>query len=164
MADETTETVDTTEDIEIKNPKAVLAALERAKADAQKFREELEAMKADYEALQKTNEALQTTVKTYEEGGNEWQNRAKELMVKQAIGTRNPERIMKFMDMDSIAFDEHGQLTGFDEAFGKVKNELPELFNEKKRVGGAADLFAKDEVQAKQTGTEAQVARIFRKG
>ena len=145
---------------EIRDPKAVLEALERAKADAKKFREELDALQGEMAELQKSRDALKETVKTYEEGGNEWKNRTKELLVKGQLGT-NADRLMKFIDMDSIDFAEDGQITGLDEAVSKVKADLPELFDAKKRVGGAADLFDKGEVATHVTGTDAQVARLF---
>jgi chromosome segregation ATPase len=147
------------ENDEIRDPKAVLEALERAKADAKKFREELEAVQAQMTELEKTRDALKETVKTYEEGGNEWKSRTKELMVKGQLGT-NADRLMKFIDMESIDFAEDGNITGLDEAVSKVKADLPELFDPKRRVAGAADLFDKGEVAKKVTGTEAQVARI----
>lgn len=151
----------TDEEVKIDDPKAVLEALERAKKDAKKFREELETLQGQFAELEKARDSLKATVDTYESGEGEWKNRTKELLVKGQLGT-NAERLMKFIDMDSIDFADDGQITGVDEAVSKVKADLPELFDPKKRVGGAADLFDKGESPNKPTGTEAQVARLFR--
>lgn len=149
-----------TDDVKIDDPKAVLEALERAKKDAKKFREELETLKGQYAELEKSRDALKATVDTYESGEGEWKNRTKELLVKGQLGN-NAERLMKFIDMDSIDFADDGQITGLEEAVSKVKADLPELFDPKKRVGGAADLFDRGDAPKKVTGSEAQVARIF---
>jgi hypothetical protein len=42
-----------------------------------------------------------------------------------------------------------------------VKKKLPELFDNKRRVGGGVDAFANEPVKQQVTGTEAQVKRIF---
>ena len=90
MSDEEKE-VETMTDVEIKDPKAVLDALERAKSDAKKFREEMEALSARLAEVEKSRESLEATVKTYEDGDNVWKNRVKEQTVKSALGT-NAER------------------------------------------------------------------------
>lgn len=146
---------------EIKDPQAVLDALERAKADAKKFREELDAMRSEVTELEKTRDSLTETLKTYEDSDSKWKARTKDLAIKSHLGT-NAERLMKFLDTDSITFDDDGQVQGIEEAVSKVKADLPELFDPKKRVGGAADLFDKGTVDHTPTGTEAQVSRIFR--
>lgn len=139
------------EEVEIKDPKAVLDALERAKADAKKYREEAEALKSEVE-----------TLKTTLEQPNEWKDRTRDLMIKQELGT-GADRLMKFIDMDSITFNDDGDLEGVTEAVAKVKADLPELFDSKRRVGGAADLYEKGETPVRPTGTEAQVSRLMRK-
>lgn len=151
-----------TDEVTINDPKAVLDALERAKNDAKKYREELEGMQARLTELEKSRDSLKATVQTYEEGENVWKNRVKEQTIKSALGT-NAERVMKFIDMDSIDFDEEGKVSGLDEAVSKVKADLPELFDPKKRVAGAADLFEQGEAPKQVSGTDAQVARLFHK-
>ena len=138
---------------EIKDPKAVLDALERAKTDAKKYREEAEGLRAE-------NATLKETVESTKNADSEWKDRAKELYVKNELGS-NADRLMKFVDMDSIDFDENGTPTGIEEAISKVKEDLPELFDNKKRVGGAADLFERGDPPKKASGSEAQVARLF---
>lgn len=146
---------------EIKDPKAVLDALERAKADAKKFREELEALQEGHAELVKAKNALDETVKSLQESDGTWKNKTKELLVKGHLGP-NAERVMKFLDMNAITLGDDGEVAGLNEAVAKVKSDLPELFDPKKRVGGAADLFDKGDAPKAATGTEAQVQRIFR--
>jgi hypothetical protein len=153
----------TDENVEIKDPKAVLDALERAKTDAQKARTELEAIQAQSAALAKDKTDLEEMVKGLKEIDGVWKAKTKELLVTRALGG-NAERVMKFIDMDSITFDEDDKITGIDEAVAKVKADLPELFDPKRRVGGAADLFDKGEPVKAASGTEAQVKRLFNKG
>jgi hypothetical protein len=148
-------------EVEIKDPKAVLDALERAKSDAKKHREAADALQAEIEGLKESAEAMRAQIESYESGDSEWKSRTKELLIKDALDTKSAGRVMKFLDLDSIDFDEDGKLTGLDEAVSRVKADLPELFDSKKRVGGEADLFEKGEAPKKPTGTEAQVARIF---
>lgn len=152
------------EEVEIKDPKAVLAALERAKNDAKRYREEADGLRQELADMSQKHEALQASLKQYEEGESVWQDRAKKALVAKAVSGPNAERILKFIDMDSITFDEEGNLAGVDEAVSKVKADLPELFDPKKRVGGAADLFAEGDSAKPVSGTEAQVARLFRRG
>jgi len=146
---------------EIRDPKAVLEALERAKSDAKKYREELEELQTNYASLEQSKNELAQQLDEAQ-NNDQWQQRAKELMIKQSLGS-NADRLYKFIDQSSINFDDDGKLTGIDEAIQKVKSELPELFDTKRAVGGAADLFATGEPPKKLSGSEAQVARLFRK-
>lgn len=135
--------------VEIEDPKAVLDALERAKKDAKKFREELEALQAEYDGLKSEIATLDT-----------WKNRTKELLIKGSLGS-NAERLMKFLDHESITLGDDGDIQGLDEAINKVKSDLPELFDPKRQVGGAADAFEQNPPKQELKGTDAQVARLF---
>lgn len=141
---------------EIKDPEAVLAALERAKADAKRYREESEQLKTDIAKLQDSVNGLQ------EERGT-LRDKAKRALVGKEINNANVDRIMKFLDIDSIDFDDEGNLTGVDDAVNKVKADLPELFDTKKQVGGAADLFTQGDPPKPLSGSEAQVARLMKR-
>lgn len=156
MTDEVNEEVP-----EIKDPKAVLDALERAKADAKRFREELDTLKSEHAETLKEQESLKDSLETLK-ADTTWKDRAKELTVRSKLGT-NADRLMKFMDLESVTLNDEGEAEGLDEAVAKVKGDLPELFDSKRRVGGAADLYEKGEAPVKPTGTEAQVARLMRK-
>jgi glutathionylspermidine synthase len=147
----------------IENPEAVLAALERAKSDAKKYRENAEALAAEVTALQTSTDEMKAVIKSMEDGGNEWKDKAKALLIKDSLNEANADRVMKFLDVSSIDFDEDGKLTGLDDAIAKVKADLPELFDVKRAVGGEADQFQKEDVKTNPTGTDIQVARLFNK-
>ena len=152
---------DVANDVQIKDPKAVLEALERAKADAKKFREAFEGLEKKWADAEQERTEMDARIAEYEAGEARWKDKTKELLVKGHLGP-NADRLMKFIDMDSIVVDDDGEIAGIDEAVRKVKAELPELFDAKKRVGGAADLFDKGDAPQPASGTESQVRRIFR--
>lgn len=132
---------------EIKDPAAVLAALERAKADAKKYREELEALQAEHEPLKEELEGLRSTLK--------------DSAIKRAIkdAGAEPDRVMKFLKTEGITYED-GDLSGFDEAFDTLKNDLPELFDAKRRVGGRVELETPD-ANVQKSVTEMQVDRLL---
>lgn len=133
---------------EIKDPAAVLAALERAKADAKKYREELEALQAEHEPLKAELDGLRKTMK--------------DSAIQRAIKDEgaDPDRVMKFLNTEGITYDD-GELAGFEEAFTGLKTDLPELFDPKRRVGGKVELETGDANLAKST-SQLQVERLFR--
>ena len=167
MPEEVNETNEDTQEVtqpevpEIKDPKAVLEALERAKADAKKYREQAEALEAEKQQMVDRISALEG-----DEGIALWKNRAVELATKQQLaksGVADPDRIYGFMDASTLDYDDEGRVTGFDEAVKAVKEKLPELFDNKRRVAGGADLFESEKPRRELSGTEAQVQRIFSK-
>jgi glutathionylspermidine synthase len=160
-AERETHMTDTTPEIE--NPEAVLAALERAKSDAKKYRESAEALQAEVTALQTSTDEMKAVIQSVEDGDSEWKNKAKELLVREALDKTNADRVLKFLDLASIDFDEEGQLAGLDDAVAKVKSDLPELFDVKRSVGGEADQFTKQEAKPEPSDTDVQMARLFNK-
>jgi hypothetical protein len=146
---------------EIRDPKAVLEALERAKDDAKKYREKFEAMETSNRELSERIASLEG-----DEGIAKYKNRVIELQAKRALeqeGIRDTDRIYGLMDAKAFDLDNDGGLTGFVESLTELKGRLPELFDTKKKVAGGADAFANEPVKQQMTGTEAQVARIFNK-
>lgn len=147
------------EEIEIKDPKAVLDALERAKADAKKYREKAEALEAEKETLNTRITELEA-----DETVSKYKQRIMEMLAKSELskqGIKDADRVYGLLEKDKITLDDEDNLTGLDEALTGLKTKIPELFNTKKRVGGAADLFEKEPVEKKLTSTEMQVQKIF---
>jgi hypothetical protein len=147
-------------DEEIRDPKAVLEALARAKEDAKRFREQFEALEAEKAEWAERIAALEG-----DEGIALWKGKAVELAAKQQLaksGVKDIERIYGFLDASNFDYDDEGRVTGLDEALADVKKKLPELFDDKKRVANGADAFANEPVKQNITGTEAQVKRIFK--
>jgi hypothetical protein len=99
------ETVESTQEetqpeVVINDPKAVLEALERAKSDAKKYREQ-------FEAMEKANAELDERIASLEgdEGIALWKGKAIALSAKQQLaksGVADPERVFGFMDATTL--------------------------------------------------------------
>lgn len=125
----------------------VSKALTKANAEAKRYRERVEVLEAD------------DTVQV-------WKDKAVQAEVKAALrdqGVKDTGRVLKVLNLEGVTLNEEGKLEGFDEKVSATKKDWPELFDVKRRVGGAGDIFANGEVQPKMTPTQAQVARIFDK-
>jgi predicted nuclease with TOPRIM domain len=144
---------------EIRDPHAVLEALERAKSDAKKYRERAEEIEAANKALEERLSALE---------GDETVSRLKSQLIdisakKELVskGIKDVDRILGLMDAGQLDLDSEGRLVGFEESLSALREKLPEVFDDKKRLAGAADAFDKQPVKQKLSSTEAQVKRIF---
>lgn len=142
----------TEKEITIEDPVAVLSALERAKADAKKFREEKEKLESDLnvkvELINNYNtKMLQDSVKSRLEKD----------------GIENPERFLKFINFEKIQLDAENKLVGFEDQLDGLKTDLPEIFDPKIRVGGKADGAASTSVSTKISATELQARTILGK-
>lgn len=137
------------EEVIIEDPKAVLAALERAKADAKRYREELEAVQAELTPVKEELDAMRGEIKTN--------------AIKRAVkdAGADPERVMQFLKTDGIEYKD-GKLEGFEENFKTLKTALPELFDPKRRVGGKVELETDGKVQHQRSTSEIQADRLLR--
>lgn len=142
----------TTEDTTLNDPKAVLAALDRAKNDAKKFREEKEKLEVD---LNSSNQKIA-----------EFSGKLLHEKVLQKIseeGVKDGRRLLKFMDLTKFEFDDNLNVVGFEDQFSQLKQDLPEIFDPKLRVGGQADSGVKASVSTRYSATELQAAKILGK-
>ena len=142
----------TTEETTLNDPKAVLAALDRAKSDAKKFREEKEKLEVD---LNSTNQKIA-----------EFSGKLLHEKVLQKIsdeGVKDPRRLLRFMDLTKFEFDDNFDVVGFESQFNQLKEDLPEIFDPKFRVGGQADTAIKASVSTQYTATQLQAAKILGK-
>lgn len=146
------ETENNQEEVTIEDPKAVLAALDRAKSDAKKFREEKEQLEVDLNS--KDMKIAEYSGKLLHE---------KVLQKISAEGVKDPRRLLRFMDMTKFEFDENLDVVGFEDQFGKLKEDLPEIFDPKLRVGGQADSAVSSAVNTKISATQLQAAKILGK-
>lgn len=138
------------QEIVIEDPKAVLEALDRAKNDAKKFREEKEKLENDLNTrnqlvAQYSDKLLREKVKAEFE--------------KQ--GFKDSERLFKFINFSELEFDEEYNIIGFDKQFKELKNNFPEIFDAKLRVGGQADGAASTVVNTRISATELQARKIL---
>lgn len=134
---------------EIRDPDAVLAALNRAKEEAKTYREQLEGMQA-------TVNELRTEVETY-------RTELTETALRRAITKEgvDPDRVMRYLNRDAFKLDADGNLEGFDDELARVKEELPELFDTKRRVGGAVEMFPKGDVKVEKSVSQLQAERLL---
>lgn len=125
------------EEVEVRDPAALLAAYEKAKAD-------LVALRNEHKALQE-----QVANATPDEF------RAKALAAEtklalQAQGIKDADRLMPYIGTEGLDFGEDGKVTGLSERMEALRKDLPEVFDPKVRAGGKADIFANDNVEVKK--------------
>lgn len=136
----------------IEDPKAVLSALERAKEEAKSFREERDTLKK------------QVDESTAGEEIKKWRSRSVKTDARLALeekGHKNASRLLDFMDIDSLDYDDKEKLVGLDDQLKAVQDKLPELFDVRKAVGGAADSKANSPVEKTVDPLRAAVDRAF---
>lgn len=135
----------------IDDPKAVLAALERAKADAKKYREDNDALRAEKETKAPADNYKERAIKAD----------AKEALREK--GVKNPERLLKHLKMDDLDYDEDGNIAGLEGRVAELKADFPELFSAK-HSAGSIDQF-NNEVPKKKplTSSEIQAAQVLGK-
>jgi len=135
---------------EIKDPAAVLAALDRAKTDAKKFREEKEALEKQIEQFNAKNSVMKTKLV------NEKIN-----SVLAENGIKNAERLLKYIKMDEIDLTDDFEIAGLEAQIESLKTDLPELFNPKKVVAGKADSGTQSDVDLEMSASELQARMIL---
>jgi len=141
-----------TEEPKIEDPKAVLSALERAKGDAKRFREE--------------KEQLETALTGKDETIAKYNNVLLQQKVSQRIaseGIKDADRVLKFMDMSSLSLDDNFDVIGIEDQLAQLKTDLPEIFDPKLRVGGQADASVKASVSTQYSATQLQAMKILGK-
>jgi hypothetical protein len=147
---EQSENQETTQAVVIDDPTAVLSALERAKADAKKFREEKEKLESDLNVKVELINTYNTKM---------LQDSVKSRLEKDGI--ENPERFLRFINFEKIQLDAENKLIGFEDQLDGLKTDLPEIFDPKLRVGGKADGAASTSVNTRISATELQARQIL---
>lgn len=146
------ETNEKNEEVTIEDPKAVLAALERAKGDAKKFREEKEQLEADLNS--KSDAIKQYASKLIQE---------KVIQKINSEGIKDANRVLKFMNLDNLQLDDNLDIIGLEDQLSQLKNDLPEVFDAKLRVGGQADAAVTASVSTQYSASEMQAMKILGK-
>lgn len=133
---------------EIKDPEAVLAALDRAKKDAKQFREE--------------KEALEAKLAQYEQDNAKYSGKLLREKVVQELGKlniTNTDRILKFVKFEGLTFDDELNILGLEDQIKELKSDFPELFDPKLLVAGKAD-SAETKPVDKPMSTSEKLAKI----
>lgn len=124
-------------------------ALDNFKKENQKFREQRD----EYKAALDNNEV-----------NAEFRERALRAEAKLKLGAngvKDPDRIIKYLKFDNVVFDEQGNLAGLDESIETVRQDFPELFDPKRRVGGKADAAANTAVKVEKSASQLQAERVL---
>lgn len=129
---------------DVKDAAGLLQALKTANAEAKSHREALEEAKTQLAELENFKGSSKST--------------AIERELK-AAGVKNPDRIAKLMNLETVELDNDGRLKGFDEQFEIVKSEYSELFDAKKRAG-SVDQFETQPAKHEMSASEQQIAFV----
>jgi hypothetical protein len=138
------------QEVVIEDPKAVLDALNRAKIDAKKFREEKEKLENDLN----TRDQL-----VAEYSGKLLREKVKSEFEKQ--GFKDSEKYFKFINFNELEFDEEYNVVGFDKQITQLKKDFPEIFDPKLRVGGQADGAVSTSINTRVSASELQAKKIL---
>lgn len=136
----------------INDAKAVLDALDRAKSDAKKFREEKEQLEVDLNSKDQ---------KIAEFSGRLMNEKINQKL--SAEGLKEPARFLKYIDTTKLDFNDDLEITGLDEQLEQLKQDFPEIFDAKIRVGGQADTAIKATVSTQYSASQLQAAKILGK-
>jgi len=140
------------ETVEIKDPKAVLDALDRAKADAKRFREEKEALEINLNSRDQ---------KIAEYSGKLLREQVKKELSGQNI--TNVDRLLKYIDFNKLEFDEEFNVSGLEDQIVGIKSDFPEFFDPKLLVAGKADSADAQIVNASLTVSDKQAKMLLGK-
>ena len=135
---------------EIKDPKAVLDALDRAKKDAKKFRLEKETLEKELLDLKSSSQQMHNKLIN--------EKISKHLS---ALGIQNSDRLMKYIKSEVLTLDESMELIGLDEQITSLKSDFPELFDPKYIVGGKADGGNREPIDAKLSASQLQAKMVL---
>lgn len=138
--------------VEIKDPAAVLSALERAKADAKKFREEKELTVQEVESHKARLGMLQEKIK-----------HDKIIASLSGSGIPNADRLMKYIKSSEINLTDDFELDGLDSQIESLKSDFPELFDPKRVLGGMADGGNSSTADFTLSASEIQAKKIMGK-
>lgn len=135
---------------EIKDPVAVLAALERAKNDAKRFRMEKEAVEQEFASTREKANLVQTKLKNDKIIRSLMEN-----------GVPNADKLLKYIKVSEIELDDDFEISGLDVQLSDLRNDFPELFDPKKIVGGKADGGTTSYIDVPLSATELQAKYVL---
>lgn len=136
--------------VEIKDPVAVLAALDRAKADAKKFRTEKEAIEQEIVATREKANLIQTKLKN-------------DKIIRSLMdnGVPNADKLLKYIKTSEIELTDDFEINGLDIQLESLKTDFPELFDPKMIVAGKADSGVSTTVDSPLSASELQAKYVL---
>jgi len=135
---------------EIKDPKAVLDALDRAKKDAKQFRIEKEELEKQLSAETQNSSTIKSKFINQ--------------MINQhlaGLGIQNADRLMKYIKVDALTLSEDFELEGLNDQIESIKSDFPELFDPKLLVGGKANSAQATPVDKRLSASEMQAKLVL---
>jgi hypothetical protein len=136
---------------EIRDPKAVLEALDKAKAEAKKFRLEKEALEQQMSEASARASQIQSTLL------NEKVQRHLS-----SLGIQHGDKLSKYIKMDALSLNEDFEVDGLDDQIFTLKTDFPELFDPKFIVAGKADTAVTTAVELPKTASDLQANLILK--
>lgn len=135
---------------EIKDPKAVLDALDRAKKDAKQSRLEKEALEKELNDSKSISSSLKSKY-------------INTLINKHLadLGIPNAERLMKYIKSDSLVLTEDLELEGLEDQIESIKKDFPELFDPKLLVGGKVNSAPATPIDKRLSASEMQARLVL---
>lgn len=141
---------------DIKDEKAFLNAYNALKQDVTELRSSLKTLEAEKAALTTQLEGLSSDKFKIKAIKAEIAKRL------EADGIKDADRLMKYVNLEEVDFDEDDNLVGVDESLNTLKADFPELFDTKRRAGTKSiDANANTPAEVKKSTTEAQVDALF---
>ena len=137
---------------EIRDPKAVLEALDKAKAEAKKFRLEKEALETQ------VNESISKISQFQSKLMMEHVN--KHLS---SLGIQHGDKLNKYIKMDALTLTEDFEVAGLDEQITALKADFPELFDPKFIVAGKADSGVTASLEVPQSASDLQAKMVLKR-
>ncbi|WP_328496776.1 phage scaffolding protein [Streptomyces sp. NBC_00414] len=116
----------------------------------------------DIEAMESALRKANTEAQKHREQRNNYRGLATQLLAEKELskaGMSNP-RAAKYLDYSKISVTETGELEGLTEQLEALKEDLPEIFGETKKVSGGADAANKREASPQKSSAETLVERL----
>lgn len=136
---------------EIRDPQAVLSALEKAKAEAKKTRLEKEELEKQLAEL--TNKTTLAQARLMDE---------KILKNLSSLGIPNGGKLMKYIKLDQLQLTDDFEVAGLQDQIDSLKTDFPELFDPKIIVGGKADSGMSKSIDVPLTASDLQAKAVLR--
>ena len=129
-------------------------------------RQQLSELRAEVKAIEKERDELKTQVENVSDDAVQ---KLKDELLKTKVAAKLSEDglpdvsgVIKYLNYDGVELDDEGNVTGLDERLDDLKNDLPTLFDAKKRASrSGADIHDKTPAAAEKSTTESQVDALF---
>jgi hypothetical protein len=137
---------------EIRDPQAVLSALEKAKAEAKKTRIEKEEL--EKQLIELSNKTVVTQARLRDE------QIMKHLS---SLGIPNGAKLMKYINTNEVQLTDDFEVIGLEDQITNLKTDFPELFDPKFIVAGKADAGVSTPLEVATSASDIQARLVLKK-